>query len=158
MDPISAEVLAALAGGAGGEMGKQAWTSLSALVRKPFAHVDHDGAAQPAISSGEPEYAGLQTQPDDAARALALSTALALRASVDDEFRSALHSWQDHSRRVEIGGTSISPVTNTISGGTFNAPVVMGNDFSRLSFGTPPRTERSRPPGGNPPEDRPDES
>jgi hypothetical protein len=39
LEPISMGLLAALAGGAGGELGRQAWAGLSALVRPlPIAH------------------------------------------------------------------------------------------------------------------------
>lgn len=36
MEPVSVGLLAALAGGAGGELGRQVWAALSALVRRPF--------------------------------------------------------------------------------------------------------------------------
>ncbi|MDX6758755.1 hypothetical protein SIN09_04685 [Streptomyces sp. F8] len=36
MDPVSVGLLVALAGGVAGEVGRQAWAGLGALVRRPF--------------------------------------------------------------------------------------------------------------------------
>ncbi|MGW9024951.1 hypothetical protein ACWGQ5_12085 [Streptomyces sp. NPDC055722] len=134
MDPVSVGLLAALAGGAGGEVGRQAWAGLSALVRRPFRHGDGRGRA-PVVSSGEAELVRLAEDPGDQGRAQALSTALAVRAALDEDFRTGLVSWQEEARLVRTGDGA---VTNTISGGTQNGPVVQGRDFTNLTFTTPP--------------------
>ncbi|MGW3151938.1 hypothetical protein ACWDG1_46610 [Streptomyces sp. NPDC001177] len=132
MDPVSVALLAALAGGAGGEAGRQAWVGLAALVRRPFQRGDADA---PVVSSGEAELARLEEAPADQARAQALSTALAVRAALDADFHSSLEGWHAQARLVRTGDGT---VTNTISGGTFNGLHFMGRDYSGLSFTTPP--------------------
>ncbi|WP_405765392.1 hypothetical protein OHU34_07030 [Streptomyces sp. NBC_00080] len=142
MEPISVALLAALAGGAGGEAGRQAWETLSELVRRPFrrdgsgdgnSDGDNDGnTGAPAAGSAEPELVRLAAHPHDAALARALSTALAVRAAGDAEFRAGLVRWH------QLAGSSHNgDVHNEISGGTFNGPVLQGRDFSGLSFTTP---------------------
>ncbi|MET8857202.1 hypothetical protein [Streptomyces sp. NPDC004579] len=133
MDPVSVGLLVALAGGAGGEVGRQAWAGLSALVRRPFGR--NDGGQAPAVSSGEAELVRLAAEPDDQSRAQSLSTALAVRAAVDENFRTRLVDWQAQAKLVRTGDGA---VTSTISGGTQNGPVVQGRDFSNLTFTTPP--------------------
>jgi hypothetical protein len=133
MDPVSVALLVALAGGVGGELGRQSWSGLSALVRRPFRG---DGGGQaPAVSSGEAELVRLAEDPDDQGRAQELSTALAVRAAVDEDFRTHLTAWQKQAKLVRTGDGA---VTNTVSGGTQNGPVVLGRDFSNLTFTTPP--------------------
>ncbi|MFF4972692.1 hypothetical protein [Streptomyces sp. NPDC001083] len=133
MDPVSVGLLVALAGGAGGEVGRQVWAGLGALVRRPFRR---DGSGQaPAVSSGEAELVRLAAEPGDQGRAQALSTALAVRAVVDEDFRTHLGAWQEQAKLVRTGDGA---VTSTISGGTQNGPVLQGRDFSNLTFTAPP--------------------
>ncbi len=134
MDPVTVGLLGALAGGAGGEVGRQAWSALSALVRRPFGR-GVDGGGNVAVGSGEPELMALAQTPADASRAEALSEALAARAAVDDEFRAALRQWHEGARLVRGGD---GHVQNNISGGTQNAPVLQGRDFSGTSFSFAP--------------------
>ncbi len=134
MDPVSVGLLVALAGGAGGEIGRQAWAGLSALVRHPIRG-GRDTEDVPAVGSGEVELAELERAPADPARAQALSTALAVRAEMDADFRTGLERWHEQARLVRTGD---GEVHNTISGGTFNGPTMQGRDFSGLSFTTPP--------------------
>ncbi|WP_347232215.1 hypothetical protein [Streptomyces sp. NTK 937] len=77
----------------------------------------------------------LERVPADAARAHALSTALAVRAAVDAEFRSGLEGWREQARQVCTGD---GEVNNSISGGTFYGPTLLGRDFSGTSFATAP--------------------
>ncbi|MEV5901451.1 hypothetical protein [Streptomyces sp. NPDC052127] len=159
MEPISVALLAALAGGAGGEAGRQAWETLSELVRRPFrrdgsgdGNSDGGGGGNtgdPATGSAEPELVRLAAQPDDAALARALSTALAVRAAGDAEFRAGLVRWH----RL-AGSSHHGDVHNEISGGTFNSPVLQGRDFSGLSFTTP--APRRVDPGTDTPPTAPD--
>ncbi|MDX3775894.1 hypothetical protein PV720_00320 [Streptomyces europaeiscabiei] len=126
MDPVSVGVLAALAGGAGGELGRQAWATLSELVRRPF------GRQAGAPAPGEAELVALGEAPGEPARAEALSGALAARAAVDPEFAAALGSW-----RGRIPALAEGSVTNTVSGGTQYGPVIQGRDFSGITFNSP---------------------
>ncbi|MFC8920403.1 hypothetical protein ACFT5C_32135 [Streptomyces sp. NPDC057116] len=141
MDPVAVGLLAALAGGAGGEAGRQAWAGLSALVRRPFGR--DGGGRAPAVGSGEAELVRLAEDPGDQGRAQSLSTALAVRAAVDEDFRARLAAWQERAALVRTGDGA---VTNTISGGTQNGPVVQGRDFSGLTFTTLPPPAPSPPP------------
>lgn len=131
MDPISAALLAALAGGAGGELGRQAWAGLTALVRRPIGRGQRDSAQPPAVSTGEAELAQLQEEPQDVARAQALSIALAVRAAVDSGFSAGLRHWHEQAKLVRTGD---GDVHNTVSGGTQSGPVLQGRDFSGISF------------------------
>ncbi|MCI4046132.1 hypothetical protein [Streptomyces sp. TRM75563] len=134
MDPVSVGLLAALAGGVGGEVGRQTWAGLSALVRHPFQSGRGSGQV-PAASSGEAELVALDQAPADVTRAQALSTALAVRAAVDEEFRAELRQWHEQAKLVRNGD---GKVINTISGGTQNGPVMQGRDFSGISVTTAP--------------------
>ncbi|MET8498862.1 hypothetical protein ACFUJX_04440 [Streptomyces rubiginosohelvolus] len=132
MDPITAAALAALAGGLGGEAGRQAWQGLTALVRRPFGQATTQGTRNdgtPQVSSGELEVVALEGDPADPMRAQALATALGVRAALDGEFRSLLDEWWQRAQ-----ASSSSDVHNTISGGTQNGPVLQGRDFSSLTF------------------------
>jgi hypothetical protein len=132
MDPISAAALAALAGGIGGEAGRQAWTALNALIHRPFSHGEADGEAGAlVVSSGEAELTALAQDPGELERAQRLSTALAVRAALNAEFRLALESWWQQAQSVR---TSEGAVTNQVSGGTQYGPVVLGRDFSSLTI------------------------
>lgn len=86
MDPVPAALLAAVACGACGEAGRQAWAGPSTLVRHPFRRSQDDSPATEAVGSGEAELARLEEAPADPARARALSTALAAWAVVDTDF------------------------------------------------------------------------
>ncbi|MFI7317126.1 hypothetical protein [Streptomyces venezuelae] len=147
MEPISIVLLAALAGGAGGEVGRQAWAGLSALVRRPFQR--RQAAAQdPAVSSGAAELEELAGAPADPARAQALSTALAVRAALDADFHTGLQQWHQQAKLVRTGDGDVS---NTISGGTFHGPALQGRDFTGISFTTPPPPSAD-PGAGTPPQ------
>lgn len=143
MDPVTiGAVLAAVAGGAGGTFGAQIWSAVTALVRRPF-HRDH--AAQglvPAVSTGETELAAMVQAPADQQRALALAEVLVARADVDGQFRRALEGWWAQASRIQVDAN----VSNTVSGGTFQGPVLQGRDFKGLTFGSPnPEPLSSRP-------------
>ncbi|GAA1044102.1 hypothetical protein GCM10009566_58910 [Streptomyces murinus] len=139
MDPVSMGLLTALAGGAGGELGRQAWTGLGELVRRPFRRggaVGPEGSAPEGSApegSGEAELARLARDPGDAAAARALSVVLHRRAAADAEFEERLRRWDEAARRVSLTG---GDVHNSISGGTFSAPVIQGRDFTGTTFGT----------------------
>ncbi|RSO09125.1 hypothetical protein DMH26_01990 [Streptomyces sp. WAC 05379] len=134
MDPVSVGLLAALAGGAGGEMGRQAWASLSDLVRRPLGRSLGD-AQPPVVSSGEAELTALSEEPSDPARTQALSAALTERAAADEDFHADLQQWHERAKLVRTGN---GEVHNTISGGHYGGPVLQGRDFSGTSFTTAP--------------------
>jgi hypothetical protein len=149
MDPVSLGLLAALAGGAGGEVGRQAWAGLSDIVRRPFHRTPStlDGAPEPAaMASGETELAALAQAPDDRERARALRDALALRAASDEEFAEALEQWHRRTAAMTVTGT----VNNTIGGGTQNGPVLQGRDIFFTMTSAPPRDASG--PGESPPD------
>lgn len=131
MDPVSVGMLAAIAGGAGGELGRQAWVALSELVRRPSSR------RAEALASGEAELVALREAPGEPALAQALSGVLVARAAVDPEFSAALDAWRRQCQALFEGS-----VTNTISGGTQYGPVVQGRDFSGITFNSPPEPPR----------------
>ncbi|MCC9310864.1 hypothetical protein LN042_27980 [Kitasatospora sp. RB6PN24] len=130
MDPVSVGLLVALAGGAGGEMGKQAWSGLSALVRRPF----HRGDNSPAegFSSGEGELALLNQAPDSVERAQALSTALAVRAALDSEFRTELDAWHTRARPV-LEQPRVRDVHNEIKDGHYEGFVIQAGNIDKIN-------------------------
>ncbi|MEU9608271.1 hypothetical protein [Streptomyces sp. NPDC048057] len=133
MDPITAATLAALAGGLGGEAGRQTWQGLAALVRRPFQRGSDEGTVDdgtPQISSGEREVAALEDNPADPLRAQALATAIGVRAALDSEFRTLLEEWQQQQAKP----ASVSTIHNSVSGHVPNGQVVQGQNFSSLTF------------------------
>ena len=142
MDPVTiGAVLAAIAGGAGGALGSQLWTGLSALVRRPFRRAHATGGSTAALPSGSAELVAPEQAPADEQRAVALAEVLVARADADGEFREALQAWWEQASQLHIGGD----VTNTISGGTFHGPVLQGRDLGGLTFG-PPAPPPTAPP------------
>ncbi|WP_313896784.1 hypothetical protein [Streptomyces sp. GC420] len=140
-------LLTALAGGAGGEAGRQVWAVLSALVRRPFQRSE-DASDGSATSSGEAELSRLEESPTDQLRAQALSTALAVRAAIDSGFHSSLEQWHEQAKLVRVGDGGVN---NVISGGSFHGPTVLGGNFSGLTFTT--HAPSSAPGTGSPPQD-----
>ncbi|MFI9240856.1 hypothetical protein [Streptomyces sp. NPDC053079] len=151
MDPISAALLASLAGGVGGELGRQVWAGLGVLVHRPFQR-DEDGGQLPATRPGEAELARLEERPADPVRAQALSAALAMGAAVDMDFHAGLQQWLAQATALvhSVGGDT----RNEISGGTFRGPVLQGRDFSGASFTTHTQPSPPTPPGGADPGQR----
>lgn len=131
VDPVSAAVLLAVAGGAAGEMGRQAWASLSGIVRRPVQVPAAEVNAGRAPSSGEAELVALQRDPADTSQAHALSVALHRRAEHDAVFRAGLEQWTQQAKLLRTGDGDVS---NTISGGAQSGPVVQGRDFSGITF------------------------
>jgi hypothetical protein len=146
MDPVTlGALLAALAGGAGGALGAQAWAGVSALVRRPFRY-HQDTPAGTAPVSGAAELAVLQDNPADRDRAVVLAGVLLARADAEEEFGQALAGWWAQASQIPAGGE----VTSTITGGTFCGPVLQGRDFTNLTFG-PAAPPCPPPPGQDPP-------
>ncbi|MFF9869630.1 hypothetical protein ACF1G0_30260 [Streptomyces sp. NPDC013953] len=132
MEPVSAALLLALAGGAGSAAGQQMWTGLSTLVRRPF------GRGGDAGGSGESQLLALEQAPDEE-RAQDLAAVLTARAEADPVFAQALAAWRQETV-ARVPSTGQGDVHSTVWGGRQNA-VVTGRDFSGpLSFGTPPST------------------
>jgi hypothetical protein len=134
MDPMSAELLAAMAGGAGGEVGRQLWAGLRTVVRRPFHRGDGGSSEVAVMRSGEAELGALEQSPEDPARAQALCTVLAKRADLDPDFSTGLQQWYEQVKLIHTGDGDVS---STISGGTFQGPVLQGRDFSGLSITSP---------------------
>jgi hypothetical protein len=141
MDPVAiGAVLLAVVSGVTEGLAAQLWEGVVSLVRRPFRHkaaVSSDAAAAAAVPSGEAELAALQQAPKDQQKAVALAEALLARSETDDEFRRALESWWQKAEPIRTK-LSIENVTNTISGGTLQGPVLQGRDFGNISFGAPP--------------------
>jgi hypothetical protein len=134
-------VLAAIVGGAGGALGAQLWSGVSALVRRPFHRAHAAGEATAALPSGSAELVALEQAPSDEQRAIALAEVLVARADADSEFGEALQAWWVQASQLSTAGD----VTNRISGGTFHGPVLQGRDFSCLTFGPSAAQPRASP-------------
>jgi hypothetical protein len=133
MDPVTmGAVLAAVAGGAGGALGSQAWNGICALVRQPFRHGKADDGSGAVLTGGEVALAALEQHPSDAGSATELARTLIARAGTDREFQRELAAWWEQARQVRLG----DDVSNTISGGIQYGPVLQGRDFTGVSIGT----------------------
>lgn len=121
--PTLAAIISAIAGGAAGEAGKQAWTSLTRLVRRRFG--DHAPAAL--------EHPG--AQPDEITRILVD------HAKTDADFEQALTAWTTNTLHL-IQHDKV--VRNTISGDAhISGSVVQAGDIGgSIQFGTPHRPAR----------------
>jgi hypothetical protein len=80
---------------------------------------------------------------------VALAEVLLARTAADEEFGQALENWW---QRAEPIRAKIGNVTNTVSGGTQQGPVLQGRDFSNVNFGVslpspppPPSREKGAP-------------
>ena len=141
MDPVTiGAVLLAVASGAGEGLGKQLWDGMVALVRRPFrrqaATKGHVAAPDP-VPAGNAQLTAFQQAPTDREKAIALAEALLVRSAADADFWQALESWW---RKAEPIRASVGNVTNTVSGGTQQGPVLQGRDFSNITFGAAPAT------------------
>lgn len=113
--PALAAVISAIVGGAAGEAGKNAWTSLTGLVRRRF---------------GDDAVAAIETAqtPEETARSLVE------RAQEDAEFGQNLTSWTTETARLV---QTKHDVSNTISGDArITGPVLQAGDvFGSINFG-----------------------
>ena len=98
------------------------------------------------MPTGENELANLEQAPADEQKAVALAEVLLTRAGADTEFRRELEAWWAQAEPVRV---SSGNVTNTISGGTQQGPVLQGRDFRGLTFGA----AQAAPPPVPPPRD-----
>jgi hypothetical protein len=136
MDPVTiGAVLLAVITGTSEALGGQLWAGVVSLVRRPLRHRAAAGN-EAAVVSGEAELLALQQAPDDQQKAVALAESMLARAATDAEFDQALKAWWDQAEpvRARIANT----VTNTISGGTQQGPVLQGQNFSGMTFGAAP--------------------
>lgn len=152
MDPVTiGAVLLAVVTGASEALGGQLWAGVVSLVRRPIRHRAAAGN-EVAVASGEAELAAFQHAPDDQRKAVTLAKRLLARAAADAEFGQALQEWWEWAEPVQaqLGVT----VTNTVSGGIQYGPVLQGQNFTNISFGTPvapPSVSPQHSPG--PPDD-----
>jgi hypothetical protein len=143
MDPVAlGAVLLAVVTGASEALSGQLWTGLASLVRHSKRRTAAS-AGQPRASSGKTELVALQQLPNEQ-RAVALAEVLLARASVDSQFEDGLKEWWAQAKPVR---TSIGNVSNKISGGTQQGPVLQGRDFTDLNFGAA-ATPAASPPEG----------
>ncbi|MFC4118301.1 hypothetical protein [Nonomuraea zeae] len=118
--------ITSLVTGATGEVGKGAWTSLVAMVKKTLGK---NGEEQPTLELVE----AVRTEKRDV---IELSEVLVEQAGQDAEFASDLRAWLED---VKVLAKSDGP-TNIVAGSArITGPVIQGRDFSGpISFGTPP--------------------
>jgi hypothetical protein len=89
MDPLTAPALAAVLSkifdGGTNEVGRQAWTALTGLVRRAFGDKDR---SRPMRAVAE-----LERHPDDQAKVEELAGALTAAADLDPDFAADLRQW-----------------------------------------------------------------
>jgi hypothetical protein len=133
MDPVTlGAILLAIATGAGGGLGGELWEGVRDLARRPFRRGHRPVDTTDLASSGAADLSCLEQTPGNEARAVALAVALLARAEEDAGFLKDLEGWSARANR-ELAG--VGGVTNTISGGNQQGPVLQGRDFSSLTFG-----------------------
>lgn len=144
MDPVSAALVLAVAGGAGGAVGDQAWRGLVALVhRSPAPGSPAPAAAVPA--TGGAPLDRLRRRPDDAQAAAELAESLGSLAARDDAFRAALDAWRTGAERLYPGtGPGPGVTYNSVTGGTFHGPVIQAGGSVHLAEPTPAHMEPAR--------------
>jgi hypothetical protein len=105
-------------------------------------------AAREMTPAGDAQLTAFQQAPDRD-KAVALAEVLLARTAADEEFGQALENWW---QRAEPIRAKIGNVTNTVSGGTQQGPVLQGRDFSNVNFGVslpspppPPSREKGAP-------------
>jgi hypothetical protein len=129
MDPLTAPALAAVLSkifdGATGEVGKQAWTALTGLVRRAFGDRDR---SRPMRAVAE-----LERHPDDPVQLEELAGALAAAADLDPDFAADLRQW------LAEAGQAGGDVTNVIGGSAkIHGTVVQARDIhGSITFGDP---------------------
>ena len=96
-----------------------------------------------AVSSGDEELMALRQAPGDERRAMALAEALVARAAADEDFQHELEIWWAQADPVQVTGGNVS---NMISGGSQQGPVLQGRDFSNVSFSAAPTVPPTVPP------------
>lgn len=128
MGPVSAAAPAELAGGAAGALARDA--SAQAL----------------AVSTGEAEPIRFQGNRGDTARAQVLSTPLATRAAMVQEFSAGRRKWHEQTKLLRPGDREVH---NTFSGGIQSGPMLQGRDFSGFAFNTPAPPPPSPAPGAD---------
>ncbi|PZG40962.1 hypothetical protein C1I98_22245 [Spongiactinospora gelatinilytica] len=116
--PALAAVISAVVGGAAGEAGKSAWTSLTSLVRRRFGR-ETAAELEPGANSTSTEMA------ED----------LVNRAGADPEFARALAAWMSETSRVVQ--QQKHDVVNVIGGeARITGPVVQAGDvFGSINLG-----------------------
>ncbi|MEV0785552.1 hypothetical protein AB0I52_21780 [Streptomyces sp. NPDC050423] len=122
MEPMTPELLTALASGTAGAAGQQLWTSLRDLVLRP----------SPVEPTGTPELDALTAAPDTAQRtawAADLIRILVERAGQDPVFADALRTWQEKPALATVRTTGSGDVHNTVSGGR-QQTAIQGRDFN----------------------------
>lgn len=146
MEPVSGELLSAMAGSVGTAAGQQVWSALRDLLRRPGRRTEPAGpsateeAAQqdPSWDSSEASWAALTAAPDDAERAGRLAAVLAARAGGDPEFERAVLVWLTSARQVlrirEVRGD----VHNTVGGGRQDNVVQTRDVSGGITFGARP--------------------
>ncbi|WP_328425331.1 hypothetical protein [Streptomyces sp. NBC_00443] len=119
MDPVTPELLMAVAGGAASAAGQQIWTRLRELVAR------RSSDAEPG---GEAELTALAQATNSQQRAHELAEVLALRARQDPDFAAALDVWRGQAETLKPTSTGSGDVNNR-SDGTVHGNLVQTRDI-----------------------------
>jgi hypothetical protein len=118
------QVLAALAQGAGGQAGQQAWTALTALAGRLLGHHSAETTAIEAARTGtaDPACPG------------GLAEALTGRARIDPAFAAELDGWLAGTRTLLGAGHA---TVNQVAGQQSGTVIQAGTVFGGISIGGP---------------------
>ena len=120
---VLGQVLAALAQGAAGQAGQQAWTALAALATRLLGRDSAEAGAIEAARAGTPDP-------------VRLASLLASRAGDDPGFAGELQEWlADAQVLLAAGHVTSNRVTGEVSGTVIQA----GDVFGGISLGGPLR-------------------
>lgn len=129
VDPISASLMAQavteVVKSTASEAGKQAWSSLTSLVRKVFGH---DSEASTALVA-------IEQKPSDTTPVGMLAVFLSERARTDPAFAEELRTWLAAAPQTARTGN----VTNSVSGSAQVTNLIQAGDIhGSITLGTPP--------------------
>lgn len=140
MDPITPELLMAVAGGTASAAGQQIWTTLRELVIRRSSQGE-PGSEPGSEPGGEEELTALAQSASSEQRAQELAEVLALRARQDPDFAAALDVWRREAEALEPAPTPAPASTGTgdvinESHGTVHGNLVQARDIhGSIHFG-----------------------
>ncbi|MEU4039771.1 hypothetical protein [Streptomyces collinus] len=131
---IGSEFLGGLAATFGEEWGRRLAERLGGMLRRAAGRANgQDPEAETDLAeTGEDQLETLTQDPGNVRAAEELNARLIQRCVLDAEFAAELRAWHTEAKRLVAHN-----VHNTISGGTFHAPVVQGHAVTQ-TFGVAP--------------------
>lgn len=125
VDPVSlgavTTAVTAAAGSVGTEAGRQAWESLTGLVRRAFGRGREE--------EGDSGTLVLPLDPQDREQVQELSALIFGQARQDARFAAEYREWEEQAARLQVSVDN-SRVTNTVSRSRVDGPLIQGRDLN----------------------------